>query len=332
MATPEISVCVPVRNAGRHLAEAVASALAQDTDVEVLLHDDASSDGCVERLGPALDDARVRVERSHRRLGVALARNRLVARARAPFVAFLDADDALLPGALARTRDALGARPRAVLAHGAFELMDGTGRRLPDWDPPFESARTLDAAEAADELLLRNFLTTSTVTARREALLRAGPFDPQIGPSSTDWDMWLRLAEAGEVVYLNERLARYRQHEATISASTRAAGARLRSDVRVTRRALTRRRRGALPVPPRVRRQAEAALALKALTQAGDDATRGDRVGAVRALLTGMRAAPFLVRAGGPALAAAVAADREYAVSRRAKAVRARCARELACP
>ena len=330
MSTPKLSVCMPVRDAGPHLHDAVASALAQDIELELLLHDDASTDGCVERLGALRADPRVRVERSALPLGVATARNRLVARARARFVAFLDADDVLLPGALRRTCEALRSRPRAVLAHGDFELIDDVGRTLPDWEPPFDSGRTLSSAEASDELLLRNFLTTSTVTARREALLRAGPFDGRIGPSSTDWDMWLRLAEAGDVVYVPERIARYRQHETTISASTRAGGARLRSDARVVRRAVARRRGGPRPVPSRLRRQAEAALVVKALTQAGDDATRGDRIGALRALTTASRAAPWIVRADGPALAAAVAAGSEYAVYRRSKALLALCARYLA--
>jgi len=330
MSVPEISVCVPVRNAGRHLGGAVTSALAEDADVEVLLHDDASSDGCVERLGTVLNDPRVRVERSERRLGVAAARTRLVARARAPFVAFLDADDVLMPGALARTRDALRSRSDAVLVHGWFEVVADDGRRLPDWDPPFAEACALGSGEASDELLLGNFLTTSTVSARRDALLSAGPFDARIGPSSTDWDMWLRLAEVGDVLYLGERLARYRQHGATISASTRAGGARLRSDARVVRRALRRRSGGPRPVSPRLRRQAAAALVLKALTQAGDDFSRGDRPAAARSLTTGMRAAPWLALAGGPSLAVALLTGCEYAAYRRSKRVLARCARELA--
>ena len=315
---PEISVCIPVHNAGRHLSEAVASVLAQDADAEILVQDDASTDGAVDQLA-RLREPRVHICRERRRLGAATTRTHLIDRARGRYVAFLDADDVLIEGSLARRRRALEDHPSAVLVHGWFELVDQDGRRLPDWPPPFEAAQVLSPGAALHELLVSNFVTTSTSMARREALLRVGCFRASIGPSSTDWDMWLRLAETGDVVYLPERLARYRQHDATISASTRQTGARLRSDIRVVRAALSRGRR-----------RAQAALVAKALVQAGDQASRGDRAGATTAVIAGLRAAPWLAAdrdAWG--LLASLALGRGYQAHRRSKRLMRRCADHL---
>jgi len=326
VSAPEISVCIPARNAGAFLSEAVESALTQErVAVEVIVHDDASTDGSVDAL-PNAADRRLRVQRSSVHRGVAATRTALVAQARGRYVSFLDADDILLPDALARARDALGARADAVLVHGYFDVVDVDGRHLPDWEPPFPGPRVLRATAAFDELLASNFVTTSTATARRAALVRAGSFGRRIGSSSSDWDMWLRLSRLGDIVYLPERLARYRQHPESISSGTRASGERLRSDARVVRRAL---RSGTVSL--RARRRARAALTAKAVIQAGEAATRQDRLGAVRAMVTAMRGDPRLCRrAAAWGLLADHAMGRELGVYRRSKRLMNRCARDLA--
>jgi hypothetical protein len=106
------------------------------------------------------------------------------------------------------------------------------------------------------------------VVIRRSALDAAGPFEPRIGASSTDWHMWLRVALRGSVAYRARPVARYRQHGASISRATAPSGQRLRCDVRVAADVLRRAPRGGAPV-------AKAALAAKALLHAGDAYTRG---------------------------------------------------------
>lgn len=103
---PEISVIVPVYNAGEYLAPCVRSVLGQTfADWELLLVDDASTDGSL-ALCRSFTDPRVRVIAKDRNEGVSEARNTGLNHARGRYITFVDADDTVHPRFL---EDALGA-------------------------------------------------------------------------------------------------------------------------------------------------------------------------------------------------------------------------------
>jgi hypothetical protein len=268
MSRPEVSVCIPARDAARHIGVAIASALGQDADLdlEVLVADDGSRDAT-----PAIArDLGARVLRSAAPRGVGPARTALVGAARGRYVAWLDADDELLPGSL---RVRLAAIGDAALVHGGFGVMDEHGAPLPDW-PAAHGGDVVEAPGAAlRQLLAGNEITTSTVLARADALRAAGPFARRA--SSSDWDMWLRLAERGPIAYCAAPVARYRRHEHSISHATTSSGRRLRAD-RAVLRSFLRGEHAAI---------AAAALASRALVHAGDAYTAGRRALALRSLL-----------------------------------------------
>ncbi|MCZ4498659.1 MAG: hypothetical protein JWQ74_1212 [Marmoricola sp.] len=95
-----ISVVVPVFDVATYVGQAIASVLDQEgVELEVLVVDDGSTDGTldvVRRISRA--DPRVRLLRQ-KHAGPNAARNLALASARGEFLAFLDGDDLLLPGA-----------------------------------------------------------------------------------------------------------------------------------------------------------------------------------------------------------------------------------------
>jgi glycosyltransferase involved in cell wall biosynthesis len=97
--SPEVSVIIPLYNKGPYIARAINSVLAQTIqDFEIIVVDDHSSDG-----GPAIakgyPDPRISfIEQDHR--GVSYTRNHGVDLAKSDFIAFLDADDELMPNHL----------------------------------------------------------------------------------------------------------------------------------------------------------------------------------------------------------------------------------------
>lgn len=327
MRTPTVSVCVPTRNQARYIGAAVAGALEQDLDdIEVLVHDDASSDdtaAVVKELG----DPRVRYLRHPRPLGVARNRNSCLAVARGRYIAWLDSDDAYLPGMLERQVTVLESEPSVGLMHGAFEVIDEDGERLPPWPRPFQEDTVEPAIAAFGQLLVANEITTSTVVVRRSSHDLAGQFASDIGGSSSDWDMWLRIALLADVAYTATPVARYRQHAGTISRRTSQSGERLRCDVRVVRRTLGRR----APVPDRRRAaaKAHAALAARALLYAGDSFTRARRAESIRAVMLATRLAPRTIGVLAPRLLRATARGDDYTCYRTTKTMLARLAEEL---
>jgi glycosyltransferase involved in cell wall biosynthesis len=101
--TPHISVIVPAWNAAASIANAIASVLDQsDVDLECVVVDDASTDDTIAVVqGMQARDPRLVLVRSAANGGCSVARNLGLGIARGEWLAFLDADDRLLPGGLA---------------------------------------------------------------------------------------------------------------------------------------------------------------------------------------------------------------------------------------
>ena len=94
---PRVSVIVPVYNVERYLNQCVESLLRQTLpDFELLLVNDASTDGSLALCRRYESDPRVRViDKPHGGLGD--TRNRGVREARGEYLAFVDSDDWVEP-------------------------------------------------------------------------------------------------------------------------------------------------------------------------------------------------------------------------------------------
>jgi glycosyltransferase involved in cell wall biosynthesis len=111
---PRCSVIIPTYNRLNVLARAVASVLAQDEpDFELIIVDDDSTDGTRAWLA-TLTDPRIRISFAERRRGVSAGRNRGLAAARAPIVAFLDSDDVYRSQRLRRALEVMDSEPELV--------------------------------------------------------------------------------------------------------------------------------------------------------------------------------------------------------------------------
>lgn len=100
---PLVTVVIAAWNAAATLERAVRSALAQTVPIEVMVVDDASSDGTAAVAGRLVaTDPRLRLLRQRENLGPAAARNRAIAESNAPWIAVLDADDFMEPKRLER--------------------------------------------------------------------------------------------------------------------------------------------------------------------------------------------------------------------------------------
>jgi hypothetical protein len=100
---PLVSILVPTWNAAATVERALASALAEDgVPIEVVVVDDASTDGTPDLVAAiAARDPRVALLRLPTNGGVSNARNRGLVGGPGEWLAFLDADDRLFPGAIA---------------------------------------------------------------------------------------------------------------------------------------------------------------------------------------------------------------------------------------
>lgn len=216
-----VSVIIPAYNAEKYIAAAIESVLAQSfPGVECIVVDDGSSDRTaeiVQRFGE-------RVRYCHQaNSGRSAARNRGISLASGDYIAFLDADDLLLPDKLAQQVDYLErhAEYDAVYCRVAY-FEEGESSR-------YAVRRIAPVGDILPQLLYGNFITVHAPLIRKSAVERANGYDPSLARYE-DWDFFLRLAMAGSRFgFLDHCQALVRVHgENTIRDKVRMFEAKLR--------------------------------------------------------------------------------------------------------
>lgn len=209
-----LSAIIPAYNCARYLAEAIASALAQDSvDLEVVVVDDGSTDDTQSILASFGD--RIRTLRQENR-GLPAARNTGILASRGELIAFLDADDTWERDKSRKQLAYLEANPACGLVFCDVFRMDESGRRIA---PVLgDKAKEVPTGRCLERLFLGNFVLVPGVVVRRDVLERAGPFDESLR-SVEDYDMWLRIAAIAEVGIVPEPLASWRERAGQMSRS-----------------------------------------------------------------------------------------------------------------
>jgi glycosyltransferase involved in cell wall biosynthesis len=209
---PLVSVIIPCYAQARFLPEALSSLRAQTYQQrEVLVVDDGSPDDVAAAIASYPEVIFLRQEH----LGLSAARNRALAAARGELVVCLDADDRLLPHALAIGAQALAERPECGFVFGFRSLIDAAGRPIPEvferFQGPFEFA----------SLLRQNVIGPPVVVMFRRAVLDAvGGFSLR-QHHAEDYELYLRLARTHAWACHGELIAEYRQHDANMSLNSR---------------------------------------------------------------------------------------------------------------
>ncbi len=197
---PKVSVVIPAYRCAETLPLSVNSALAQDVPLEVLVIDDCPDEPIDHVMEQYRNDPRVIYLRNDKNLGAAETRNRGIQMARAPFVAFLDADDLWAPDKLKKQLDALE-QTGFVLCCTARELMNPQG---------VLSGKIIPVKEVITyhDLLKHNSINCSSVLIRTD-VIRAFPMSN--AESHEDYITWLRVLRThGNACGINEPLLLYR--------------------------------------------------------------------------------------------------------------------------
>lgn len=204
------SVVIPARNMELYIEETLESLHAQtESGFEAIVVDDGSTDQTVPIVNTFIrrrSDKRFRLIQGPER-GVSAARNAAFDQLQSRFVLFLDADDLLVPDALARFRVSLE-NSEALAALGGVQRISETGTFM-------SSPDNRDLVPKTDHLrglLRKNFVVNGGALAiRNEALQIAGKYDETLRYGE-DWEFWCRLAALGDLAIVSgDPILRYRQ-------------------------------------------------------------------------------------------------------------------------
>src|SRR5580658_4759361 len=197
---PRVSVVIPLYNRAHTIERALASVERQRFgDFEIVVVDDASSDGGAGKIGAR--DSRLRILRHEANRGAAAARNTGVDAARGEYIAFLDSDDEWLPEKLATQIAVLDRRGRGCdAAVAAFILVDEpSGRR--------HAVRTPFRRDPKRSLLLGCAVSPgSTLVCRRDYLVGGHLFNERLRRLE-DWDWLLTYVRERDLALIDAPLA-----------------------------------------------------------------------------------------------------------------------------
>lgn len=209
--TPGLTtIVIPTFNHAAYLRGAIESALAQTAPVEVIIVDDGSTDDThvvVDRIGRV-----TYLPQQH--LGVSIARNAGIERARGEFITFLDADDTIEPTKVELQLACMDSRAGWVLCDTRIEEVDGrtvlaserydyAHKRLDGWLEPW--------------LSVANFIPVHAPLIRRSAL---GDIRFPVDKAPEDWHFWHALCRVARCRYTPAILATYKKRRGSRNATT----------------------------------------------------------------------------------------------------------------
>jgi GT2 family glycosyltransferase len=212
---PLVSVIIPAYRVAQSIAATLDSVLAQTfKDYEIIVVNDGSPDS--EGLEKALEPFRDRViYLRQENQGPSGARNTGIRAARGKYVAPLDADDMWAP-------EHLTAQLAVLETDASIDMVYADARIIGDVPEAGKTVMELcpSAGEVTFERLVARQCTVHLCVSvcRREALLRAGLFDPAFRRAE-DVDLWLRIArQGGRIAYQRRVLGHYRRHAGSLSS------------------------------------------------------------------------------------------------------------------
>jgi glycosyltransferase involved in cell wall biosynthesis len=214
-AAPAVSVIMPAYGVAEYIGAALDSVLNQIfTDYEILVINDGAPD--TEELEAVLEPYRDRiVYLKHENRGLSEARNTAIRVARGRYLALLDPDDLWEPEYLAAQVGMLESDPGIDAIYSNSLLFGDT----------INAGKTyMDICPSEGEVTFESLITERCqvaifVTARKEAVIGAGMFDPAIRTSG-DFDLWVRMVKHGARITYNRRvLARRRCRPDSLAAN-----------------------------------------------------------------------------------------------------------------
>ena len=222
---------MPVHQGEKWIAATLDSLIAEaGEELEIILIDSSPTSATAEIVDRYKARLPIRVERrpdvspwqTKTNLGMSLAS--------ADLCCILHQDDLWLPGRMKAVRQWQKNAPECVLHLAPTLIIDGAGRRLGRWRCPLPADGILPSELLLERLLVQNFVSVPAPVFQRDAWLRCGGMDEELW-YTPDWDVWLKLAGEGPVIYHDDMTTAFRVHRTSLTVAGSRDAAQFRSQM-----------------------------------------------------------------------------------------------------
>ena len=206
---PKLSVVIANYNYEKFVGAAIESVLSQDQDVEVIVVDDASTDGSAKVISQYAERvAKVILLEKNRGQGGGL--NVGFEEATGDLVMFLDADDFLIPGAVETILS--NYRPEIAIYHYRMHYGDEEGNAFGTFPPMDRPLATGNVSERLRTTGHYDGTVTSGLVFSREAVANVMPMDEETYRYGADGYLCSTVPLYGESVSITTPMSAYRLH------------------------------------------------------------------------------------------------------------------------
>lgn len=223
MTLPQISVIMPVYNAGKYLKESIDSILNQSFyDFEFFIIDDKSVDNSLEIIKSYKDDRIILIEKEVN-TGYTDSLNMAIKLSKGKYIARMDADDISVKDRFLKQHSYMEDNPDILLLGSSYKIIGK--EKIYNFPKSYEDIKVF--------ALTQNPIPHPTVLIRSSILHDNELFYDRSYEPAEDFELWTRIIELGRVENLQEVLLNYRVHEGQISNTKKEIQDRAADKIRI---------------------------------------------------------------------------------------------------
>lgn len=210
----DLTVLMPVYNAGKYLSEAIESVLNQTfTEFEFLLINDGSTDNSLEII-KGYNDKRIRII-TRENGGVSAALNTGLKHAVGTYIVRFDGDDICYPERIRLQYEFMVNNPDYVLAGSDADYINKEGEYIFTFENPGHTDEEIRVKAQESCPFIH-----STVIYRKQDVIDLGGYEVK-AHTFEDYFLWTKLLKKGKVINFNQPLIKVRFNPESVTVDSR---------------------------------------------------------------------------------------------------------------
>lgn len=206
-----VTILLPVYNGAEHLSQTLESLLNQThSNFELLVVDDGSTDGS-DQIVLNRQDARIKLVKNERNMGLIHTLNRGMSMARGRYIARMDADDIA-------TQTRIECQLKYMVSHPGVGVCGTWSRTFGDVQESWETRYPTAHDDIVAHMIFNTALSHPTVMFDREEFPSDFVFYSSEAPHAEDYDLWVRASAITKLANIPEVLLDYRVHASQVSS------------------------------------------------------------------------------------------------------------------